>query len=86
MDQIELLQLMYNEGFIKIIDKLDDLLNNEQNLINLIIFNLENNDNNINLLCNYIKTNINKYNNLLTTILQSDIDISKKKISITKNF
>ena len=86
MDQIELLQLMYNEGFVKIIDKLDDLLNNEQNLINLIILNLDNNDNNINLLCNYIKTNINKYNSLLNTILQSTIDMSKKKYLLLKIF
>ena len=76
--QLELLNLFYKEGFSKMIDKLDELLNNETTLTNLIILNL-NNTNNINFLCNYIKTNISKYTNLLHNIFNSDIDIIHKK-------
>ena len=74
--QLELLNLFYKEGFSKVIDKLEELLNNEITVTNLIILNL-NNNNNINLLCNYIKTNISKYTNLLTNIFNSNIDLSK---------
>ena len=51
--QLSLLKLLYKDGFINIIDKLDNLLNNEETLINLVILNLD--SNNINLLCNMMR-------------------------------
>lgn len=81
--QLELLNLFYKEGFSKVIDKLEEILNNEITVTNLIILNL-NNNNNINLLCNYIKTNISKYTNLLNNIFTSNIDLSNKKLILSK--
>ena len=52
--QLKLLKIFDNEGFSKVVDLLDELINNEELLLNFLILNM-NNTNNIKYLCNFLK-------------------------------
>ena len=52
--QLKLLKIFDNEGFSKVVDLLDELINNEEILLNFLILNM-NNTNNIKYLCNFLK-------------------------------
>ena len=79
---LELLNILYNEGFDKLLDKLGDILNKEESILNLIMMNM-NDNNNIVLLCKFIKRDISRYEGLIKKILLSDIKYKYKKIFIS---
>ena len=84
--QLKLLKLFNNEGFSKVVDLLDELLNNEEILLNFLILNM-NNINNIKYLCNYLKNDVNKYRNVINNIIShKDILYENKEIFILNIF
>jgi hypothetical protein len=76
--QLKLLKIFDNEGFSKIVDLLDELINNEELLLNFLILNM-NNTNNIKYLCNFLKKDILKYKNIIKQIINSDAVIYECK-------
>ncbi len=76
---IELLNILYNDGFEKVIDRIDELVNKTDTLTNLIVMNMKNKKN-IELLCNYLKVDVNKYMTLIKKILCSNLCINYKSI------
>ena len=76
---IELLNILYNDGFEKVIDRIDELVNKTDTLTNLIVMNMKNKKN-IELLCNYLKVDINKYMTLIKKILCSNLCVNYKSI------
>ena len=52
--QLKLLKIFDTDGFSKIVDLLDELINNEEILLNFLILNM-NDVNNIKYLCNFLK-------------------------------
>ena len=69
--QLKLLKIFDNEGFSKIVDLLDELINNEELLLNFLILNM-NNINNIKYLCTFLKKDILKYQNIITQIISNN--------------
>ena len=69
--QLKLLKIFDNEGFSKVVDLLDELINNEEILLNFLILNM-NNTNNIKYLCNFLKKDILKYRNIINEIINSN--------------
>lgn len=76
---IKLLETLYNDGFEKLIDKMEELINNGDSLINLIILNM-NNENNVILISNFVKISIERYGNVVRKILDSNLEEKYKKI------
>ena len=75
---IKLLETLYNDGFEKLIDKMEELINNGDSLINLIILNM-NNENNVILISNFVKIGIERYGNVVRKILDSNLEEKYKK-------
>ena len=69
--QLKLLKIFDNEGFSKVVDLLDELINNEEILLNFLILNM-NNINNIKYLCNFLKKDILKYQNIINQIISNN--------------
>ena len=76
---IKLLETLYNDGFEKLIDKMEEIINNGDSLINLIILHM-NNDKNVILISNFVKISIEKYGNLIKKILNSNLEEKYKKL------
>jgi len=74
--QLKLLKIFNNDGFSKVVDLLDELVNNEEMLLNFLILNI-NNIHNIKYLCNFLKQDIPKYKNIINHII-NNIDIDYK--------
>ena len=51
--QLKLLEIFDKQGFSKVVDLMDELLNNEDILLNFIILNMDS-INNIKYLCNFL--------------------------------
>ena len=66
-DELNILRLFSENGFNKIIEQFDELLNNQDLFINFIILNLKTKEN-IKILCNFIKLDVLKYELLVITI------------------
>ena len=71
-DELNILRLFSENGFNKIIEKFDELLNNQDLFINFIIKNLKTKEN-IKILCNFIKLDVLKYELLINKILKNDV-------------
>ena len=69
--QLKLLKIFDTDGFSKIVDLLDELINNEEILLNFLILNM-NDVNNIKYLCNFLKKDIVKYKNIINQIINND--------------
>jgi len=76
--QLKLLKIFDTDGFSKIVDLLDELINNEEILLNFLILNM-NDVNNIKYLCNFLKKDIVKYKNIINQIINNDNINDKSK-------
>lgn len=81
-NELNILNIFSEKGFLKIIEDFDNLLNNQELFINFILLNLKKKYN-IKILCNFIKLDVLKYENLINKILISELlnfDIKKSFI------
>ena len=76
--QLKLLEIFDKQGFSKVVDLMDELLNNEDILLNFIILNMDS-INNIKYLCNFLKKDIDKYKSIINKIISDTSIISTSK-------
>lgn len=87
-EQLNILKVYNNGGFIKILDEFEKIIDKKELFINFIILNIKKQEN-VKLLCNLIKTDIIKYKFLINKIISSDIGYRIKKkfiLNIFNNF
>lgn len=76
--QLKLLEIFDKQGFSKVVDLMDELLNNEDILLNFIILNMDS-INNIKYLCNFLKKDIEKYKSIINKIIKDETIMSTSK-------